>query len=200
MPVATTWRCWPSMPLGRLWDAERQALSRGTAGPIATSPTACAVPGVAHDRAVAADDALVAVAAAGYAPIDRMLGEVITPCPQATEGTVSRSLRRRADGGVLQLSRGERTPDGQGQATVPVVAHAGHRDLVPRCPNASISTTSVLWSPRGGPLVGRQLDALGTQRYTMGSWMDISTMVARCCGRPSSAASGSDERRRLEIV
>ena len=67
-----------------LGDAERrQAFDRSRPQPRkATSPTDLRRASRAHDRAVAADDALVEWLRRVYAPIDRMLGEVINPFPK----------------------------------------------------------------------------------------------------------------------
>ena len=54
------------------------------------------------------DDALVE-GCGGFTP-HRMLGEVINPFPSNSRHC-RLTLRRRAGGGVLQLSRGERSPD-----------------------------------------------------------------------------------------
>ena len=74
-----------------LGDAERRkAFDRMRPQPgRAASPTDLRRASRAHDRAVAADDALVEWLRRVYAPIDRMLGEVINPFPKQTQGTVS---------------------------------------------------------------------------------------------------------------
>ena len=67
-----------------LGDAERrQAFDRTRPQPCrAASPTDLRRASRAHDCAVAADDALVEWLRRVYAPIDRMLGEVINPFPK----------------------------------------------------------------------------------------------------------------------
>ena len=67
-----------------LGDAERRKAfdrTRPRQG-RAASPTELRRASRAHDRAVAADDALVEWLRRVYAPIDRMLGEVINPFPK----------------------------------------------------------------------------------------------------------------------
>ena len=67
-----------------LGDAERRkAFDRSRPQPVnAASPTDLRRASRAHDRAVAADDALLEWLRRVYAPIDRMLGEVINPFPK----------------------------------------------------------------------------------------------------------------------
>ena len=67
-----------------LGDAEcRRAFDRSRPQPVrAASQTDLRRASRAHDRAVAADDALLEWLRRVYAPIDRMLGEVINPFPK----------------------------------------------------------------------------------------------------------------------
>jgi molecular chaperone DnaJ len=121
-----------------------------------------------------------------YAPVDRLLGQVINPFPWRIPGPLGRSLRRHLDGGLLRLPRDQSEEAGEGEEPLSVVTGARLRQgLRPQ--------------PLSLPLRGGGCDH-ELERYTMG-YVDNYLHDGREMLREAKQRRQrlQQERRRLEI-
>ena len=88
LALNAAWEVLSDVERRRAHDRTRLRSERSTTAPDLRRAAA------EHNRAVEADDALVRWLRQVYAPIDRLLGEVINPFPQRVQGPVGGSLRR----------------------------------------------------------------------------------------------------------
>ena len=177
------------MPPEVLGDAERRkAFDRTRPQPArAASPTDLRRASRARSCCGQPDDALVEWLRRVYAPIDRMLGEVINPFPKQLKALSAdpyddelmeafcsylEASGRRMDK-VKQLFQSLPTPaSARGFGLSPYHCFPKWRTLWP-------NWSATPWA----------------------TWIGISTMVARCCGEAKQRRKRlQDERRRLEIV